>query len=135
MTALRIPREPGRYLTIGLVCAVLNNLILIGGDLAGLHYAVSVLLTFLFVLPASYLAHTYWTFDVTLSWQAFGRYVLGSLASLAVASFVVWLLRGALALPMVVAAPLATIAMTIYNYLMARWAIRYRKITIDPAPQ
>lgn len=135
MTALRLSREPSRYLVIGVTCAVLNNVILISGDFAGLHYAASVFLTFLFVLPASYLAHAYWTFDVALSWPALGRYVLGSLASLAVASFLIWLMRGVFGLPMVVTAPLATIAMTIYNYLMARWAIRHRAIAQSRAPQ
>lgn len=124
--AIHLPRESGRYLVIGAVCAVLNNVILIGGDAAGLHYAACVLLTFVLVLPASYLAHACWTFDVPLSWIAFGRFVAGSIASLFVASFAVWTFRGLLLMPMAVAAPLATVAMTAYNFVMTRWAVRWR---------
>jgi putative flippase GtrA len=124
---IRLPAEPSRYLVIGAVCAVLNNLILIGGDAAGLHYAVSILLTFTLVLPASYLAHARWTFDVALSWAAFCRFILGSVASLFVASFTIWAFHGLLMLPMTMAAPLATVTMTAYNYVMTRWAVRRRR--------
>lgn len=122
--ALQLPREPSRYLVIGAVCALLNNLILIGGDATGLHYAMSIMLTFVIVLPASYLAHACWTFDIALSWTAFGRFIIGSVSSLFVASFAIWLFFALLDLPMVVSAPSATIAMTAYNFAMTRWAIR-----------
>jgi hypothetical protein len=36
----------GRYLTVGLTCAVLHNAIVIAGDRVGLHYAVSSLISF-----------------------------------------------------------------------------------------
>ncbi|MCE7797469.1 GtrA family protein [Sphingobium sufflavum] len=120
-------REPGRYLLVGAACALFNNIILIGGDAAGLHYAVSVLLTFVLMLPLSYLAHASWTFDATVNWPAFGRFLLGSLSSLAMATFAVGLFHDALRLPMVLAAPVATVVMTVYNFLMTRWAVRRRQ--------
>lgn len=126
---LKLPtllREPSRYLVIGAACALLNNIILIGGDAIGLHYAVSILMTFVLVLPASYVAHAWWTFRVSTSWSAFGRFIGGSISSLIVASFAVWLFRGELGLPMLLAAPLATVTMTIYNYVMAKWAVAHR---------
>jgi putative flippase GtrA len=122
--ALQLPREPSRYLVIGAVCALLNNLILIGGDAAGLHYIASIMLTFMMVLPVSYLAHACWTFDVALSWTAFGRFVIGSVSSLFVASLTIWFFFALLGLPMAASAPLATVAMTVYNFAMTRWAIR-----------
>lgn len=121
-------REPSRYLVVGASCAVLNNIILIAGDAAGLHYAVAILLTFILVLPLSYLAHAFWTFSAVLSWEAFGRFLMGSLLSLGVASVAVGLLKGGLQLPMLVTAPLATVAMTIYNFLMTRWAVAKHRI-------
>lgn len=130
LLVLKLPsalHQPSRYLVVGGLCALLNNVILIGGDFAGLHYAVSILLTFVLVLPAAYMAHALWTFRSPMSWQAFGRFIGGSVSSLIVASFAVWLFRGALQLPMLVAAPLATVAMTIYNYVMAKWAISHRR--------
>jgi putative flippase GtrA len=120
-------REPGRYLFVGVLCAVLNNAILILGDWSGLHYLVSVLLTFVLVLPMSYLAHAWWTFRASASWLAFGRFMAGSISSLIVASLAVGALRGGLGLPMIVSAPLATVAMIVYNFVMTRWAVRGRK--------
>lgn len=114
---------PARYLLVGGLCAILNNIILIAGDAAGLHYSASVLLTFVLVLPLSYLAHALWSFTVPASWRAFAHYAAASLSGLAVAAMTVGLLREGLQLPMIAAAPLATLAMTLYNYLATRWAV------------
>lgn len=116
--------EPNRYLVIGAGCALLNNAILILGDRCGLHYASSLMLTFALVLPASYLAHASWTFKAPVRWAAFGRFIGGSVSSLAIATCAVGILSGALALPMTIAAPVATIAMTAHNFLMTRWAVK-----------
>lgn len=112
-----------RYLIIGLGCALLNNAILIGADVAGAHYVGGTLLTFATTIPLAYMAHAKWTFSTTPSWRGLARFIFGSLSSLAAALAAVTLFRGALGLPMVVAAPLATIAMTLYNFAMARWAV------------
>jgi len=121
-------REPGRYLLMGGLCALLSNAVLIGSDHAGLHYGASVVTAFLVVTPVSYLLHARWTFAVELSWAGFVRFVLGLLSSLLVATVTVGLFRGALGLPMLVAAPLATVTMTAYNFVMARWAIGRRRL-------
>jgi len=121
-------RELRRYVLVGGLCALISNLILIVGDAAGLHYTVSIILLFIVVLPISYLAHACWTFDVELSWVAFGRFVLGSLSSFLVGSIVVAGLRGGLMLPMIVAAPLCTVAMTVYNFAMTKWAVTRERL-------
>lgn len=126
-------REPSRYLGVGALCALLNNVILIVGDAAGLHYALSILLTFVLVLPASFLAHAWWTFRVPPSWQTFARFLGGSVSSLVAASLTLWLFRGVLDLPMVIAAPFATVAMTTYNYAMAKWAVSSKLHSDDVA--
>jgi putative flippase GtrA len=114
---------PARYLAIGGTCAAFNNAILIASDAAGIHYAISIALAFLFVLPISYLAHALWSFSAPASWSAFAHYVAGSISSLVVAGATVGIFRGGLMLPMTVAAPLATVVMALYNYLMTRWAV------------
>lgn len=58
--------------------------------------------------------------------DGFGRFLLGSLSSLLMAGIAVGALCGLLRLPMIVAAPLATLAMTVYNFAMTRWAITRR---------
>lgn len=124
MSAATVIRTPARYLVIGLGCALLNNAILIGADMAGLHYTAATLLTFVTTVPIAYFAHATWTFSASLSWRGFYRFVAGSMSSLLLAAGAVALARGAMGLPMMIAAPLATVAMTIYNYLMARWAVK-----------
>ena len=142
LLVLKLPaalHEPTRYVIVGTVCAVLNNVVLIGGDVAGLHYALSILLTFVLVLPASYLIHALWTFRTAMSWHAFRRFIGGSVSSLVVASFALWLFRGALQVPMLAAAPLATVVMSVYNYVMARWAMGVdrdsSKLDADDVPE
>lgn len=112
-----------RYLVIGGGCALLNNAILIGADLAGLHYAAATAITFVTTVPLAYAAHALWTFEARLSWRGLGRFVAGSVSSLVVAALTIAALCGALALPMILAAPLATAAMVVYNFVMARWAV------------
>lgn len=124
------PADAARYLLVGAACAGANNLLLIGGAAAGLHYTVCIGLTVLVVLPASYPAHACWTFRSAMSWGSFGRYLLGSLSGVVVASLMVALLCGPLGLPMPIAAPTATAAMLVYNFLMTRWAVRRRVAAI-----
>jgi putative flippase GtrA len=114
--------RPARYLVVGAVSAAANNVIMIGGDAAGMHYWVAVLLTFM-VVPPSYIAHALWVFGVRTSWAAFGHYVAGTISSFLVMVLTIGLLRGVLLLPMVAAAPIATLVMVLYNYLMTRWAV------------
>jgi putative flippase GtrA len=119
----QLKQQSTRYLVIGVGCALLNNAILIGADMAGAHYVGGTLLTFATTIPLAYVAHAKWTFSATPSWRGLARFIAGSLSSLAAALSAVALLRGAMGLPMVVAAPLATVAMTLYNFVVARWAV------------
>lgn len=118
-----------RYTIIGALCAILNNTILILSDTFGLHYWIGIFLTFVITVPLSYTLHTAWTFNAKLSCRSFGRYVLGTLSSVFIAACAVAFLRGGLGLAMIFSAPLATIIMFFYNYLMARWSITNGKIT------
>ena len=138
MLSILLDSRPARYLAVGAICAVANNIILIAGDAVGIPYWALVPLTFVLMVPPSYVAHALWVFGVRTSWAAFGRYVAGTMSSLAVAALTIGLLRGAMTLPMVAAAPIATLAMVLYNYLMTRWAVyrgHGRTTGRRPAPQ
>ena len=52
----------GRFLTVGLACALLHNAVMIGGDWLGLHYAASSVVSFAIVVTFGYLLHSGWTF-------------------------------------------------------------------------
>lgn len=118
-------REPKRYLVVGGACAVANNLVLIASDQAGLHYGLSILLCFVLVTPFSYFLHAWWTFDVPRSWIGFVRFVIGQLSGLLMASITIIVLKAGIGLPMIVTAPLATVIMMLYNFFVARFALRY----------
>ena len=49
MTLARRLARPSRYVQVGLLCALLNNLIVIGFDRAGYHYAAAVCVAFIAV--------------------------------------------------------------------------------------
>ena len=76
---------------MGAICAVANNIILIAGDAVGIPYWALVPLTFVLMVPPSYVAHALWVFGVRTSWAAFGRYVAGTMSSLAVAALTIGL--------------------------------------------
>ncbi|XUU59500.1 GtrA family protein [Erythrobacter sp. HA6-11] len=114
---------PARYLLVGIGCALLNNVILIGADALGAHYLTAIALTLLITLPLAYLQHALWTFKCKATLAGFVRFVAGSLTSVLIAGALVALLRGVFAWPMLIAAPAATIGMTVFNYVMTRWAV------------
>jgi putative flippase GtrA len=115
--------RPRRYATIGVACAVMNNILLIAGDLMGLHYMISTILGFLIVTPAAYLLHSAYTFGEPRSWAALWRFSAGVAFAVPIFFLVMALLCSGLGLPVIVAAPLATLFMFVWNYVSARWAI------------
>ena len=117
----------GRYLIVGAVCAALNNILLIGADWVGLHYSAAIALTIAITLPIAYFSHALWTFSSQISIQSFARFVAGSFSSVVVAAALVAGLRGWIGMPMLFAAPIATILMVLYNFVMTRWAVSNRK--------
>ena len=51
-----------RYLTVGALCAIIHNVIMIGADFAGLHYVLATFISFLVLTPMGYLLHCRFTF-------------------------------------------------------------------------
>ncbi len=114
--------KPLRYLAVGALCAGLNNAILIAGAVLGLHFAVSLALSFATVVVVGYFAHSQVTFGEPRSRTGFGRYVAAMLVNLPL-SFVLLAGCEALHLPMIVAAPATTAITLACNYGSSRWAI------------
>ena len=51
-----------RYLTVGASCTLLHRAIMIVGDLAGLHYVTSSIISFVTVTVFGYALHSGWTY-------------------------------------------------------------------------
>lgn len=121
----------GRYLLIGGGCALLANGVIIGLDVLGVHYAPASLAAFIGSGTAGYVGHSLWSFRAPIGWRSYGRFMLG-LAGGALWSFALLSLGvSVLGMPVALAAPGATVLVTIWNYLAARWAIvgRQRRAT------
>jgi putative flippase GtrA len=109
---------------IGALCAVLNNLAIILGDLFGVHYLPMTIASFTIVTPLAYLLHSAFTFRERGSWLGFLRFSAGLATAFPLFFLFMAILCTGLRVPVVVAAPLITITMYFWNYASAHWAIR-----------
>lgn len=119
--------EPARYLKVGALIAVINNILLIVGDLTGIGYAGLLLLTWIVGGSLGYLLHSSYTFSISPSYLAYGRFMGGVALGIPLSFAVLAGFKSGLGLPMWIAAPAATIVMIVYNYLSARLAIVWKR--------
>ena len=112
-----------RYLTVGALCAVTHNVIMIGADFAGLHYVLATFISFLVVTPLGYLLHARFTFRQGRSLAGFLRFTAGIAAAYPLSLGLIVLFCTFLGWPVWVAAPLTTVLLIVYNYVSAHWAI------------
>jgi len=112
-----------RYLLVGGICALMHNAIMIAGDLAGLHYVVSTIISFSIVTVTGYALHLKFTFRETAHRSSLGRYMLGMTVNFPVSLAGMFLLVDLLGLPVFIAAPLITAALVVWNFVTSRWAI------------
>lgn len=121
MPIARIPR----YLAVGGSCALLNIIVLVGGETLGLPLAVSVAASFVIVCLAGYLLHAAVTFGAPRHRHGFLRYTLAMAASLPASALLLWLFARVLHWPMGLAAPAVSVTMLVVNFLSSRWAISH----------
>jgi putative flippase GtrA len=115
--------EPFRYLMVGGFCAVLNSVILIGGDALGIHYIVSNIAAFAIVSTLAFILHARRTFAVAMNWSRYGRFMAGLTSAFVISTALYALIYDALNVPMMIASPLITGLVMAYNYLAARFAM------------
>ncbi|KRA83788.1 GtrA family protein [Altererythrobacter sp. Root672] len=118
-----LPRQIGPYAIIAAICAGLNLVILLAGDRAGFHYAISTTLSFLVCVVVGYLLHCRFTFMVEPGFPALALYTAAMGANYPLAMLAIWLFHDQLDWPMLLSAPASTLALTLYNFLSSRWAV------------
>ena len=123
VTASAILAHGRRYTTVGAVCALTHNVIMIGSDFAGLHYLPATLLSFALVTPLCYFLHSRFTFRKAHSLDGFLRFMTGIAVGYPLSLALMVLFCSGLGLPVMIAAPLATGALFVFNYVSAHWAI------------
>ena len=118
----------GRFFTVGLVCAVTHNAIMIGGDWAGLHYVVSSFISFAVVVMLGFWLHSGWTFpDAQRSRVSFARYAGTIALNLPLSIALMFVFVDLAHLPVVIAAPLVTVLLAAFNFVAGRWALARRQ--------
>ena len=118
----RLP-TPSRYAIVGLACALLHNVIMIGLDYWHVHYAASALVSFVVVVLAGYALHISFTFREQASFASLWRYTAGMATNYPLNVALLFLMCEIAHLPMAIAAPAATVLLFGWNYLLSRWAI------------
>lgn len=126
MNASRLIRTTPAYLTVAVICVLLNNAILIGLDWAGVHYIISAFIAALIVIPASYALHISLTYRVDADAVSFWRYAALQSLNTPATIALLFLIHDLGGLQMIYAAPLLTIIMFLYNFLGGFWAISGR---------
>lgn len=126
MKPLSLLQRTGCYGLVGAICAVANNAIMILGDFAGLHYALMLVLSFMIVVPLGYLLQSAFTFRVPASLNSFLRFTSVVVLGFPLALLTMAVLCSGFGLRAAIAAPGATVALVIWNYASAYWAIAGR---------
>lgn len=111
------------YALIAGSCALLNVAVMILGDAAGLHYAVSTAISFCLCVAVGYSLHSRFTFMVAPTLGGLRRYAAAMALNFPLALAGMWFFHDLLQLAIGPAAIASTLALTAYNYLSSRWAI------------
>lgn len=112
-----------RFLTVGGICALLHNIILIAGDFAGVHYVISNLISYAVVVVAGFGLHRAFTFRGRAQESSFIRYALAMAANYPLSIAALFVLIDLIGLPVWIAAPVSTVLLFVWNFTMSRWAI------------
>ena len=112
-----------RYTLVGAFCAIAHNAIMIAADHVGVHYLLGTVISFLAVTPLGYLLHSRFTFSEPLRLKAFVRFVGGVAMAYPISVAMMIVLCSGLSLSVAIATPIATVALFVWNFIAAHWAI------------
>ncbi|MGK2911965.1 MAG: GtrA family protein [Sphingobium sp.] len=117
-----------RYLAGAILCASVNNVVLIGVNTLRGPLIAGVLASWLLGGMTGFVWHSRLTYRSPLSLMAFLRFMAGALLGIPLAWTVLWTLTTALGLTMWLASPMATAILFCYHYFNAFLAIRLPKV-------
>jgi putative flippase GtrA len=112
-----------RYTLVGLVCALLNYVVVVAVDRAGGHYLFGSMIAFAIVTPVGYALHSWFTFARPFALVSFARFAASVALTYPVAVALLALLCTGLGLDVAIAFPIATLMLFAWNFVAARWAI------------
>ncbi len=112
-----------RYTIVGAICAVLNNLLIIGGDLLGVNYVAMSVTSLAVVTTLAYIMHTSYTFRERRSDRGLLRFFSGVATGFPLFIVLMAILYTGLGVPVAIATPLSTVVLYVWNYALAHWTI------------
>ena len=114
-----------RYAGGAVLCALVNNVILIGGAKAGLPDLAGVLIAWFAGGTTGYFYHGQFTFRQAPTRRSYLQFMSGTALGIPITWVLLLALRQGLGLPMEIAAPTTTVVLVLYNYLNARIALHW----------
>jgi putative flippase GtrA len=112
-----------RYISVGAICALAHNIIVIATTLAGLHYIAALVLSFAITTAMGYILHSLHTFSARMSWTPWIKFAAGSMTGFGLSLAMMTVLCTGLGIIPAIAAPISTLVLFAYNYVAAHWAI------------
>jgi putative flippase GtrA len=112
-----------RYTAVGAICATLHNVVMISADMFGANYVVATLLSFSIVNPLGYLFHSGYTFSAPPTLGGLLRFISGGAIGLLLSLATMAILCSGLGWRVMIAAPITTAVLFIWNYGSAHWAV------------
>jgi putative flippase GtrA len=112
-----------RYVGVGALCAILNNILLISIVKSGFDFFAGIWIAYLPMIFVGYGLHASITFEAKPSFAAFLRYGLAMLANYPLWIASLFVLCDIMKLPIIIAGPIGTVVTFSWNYLSTHWAI------------
>jgi putative flippase GtrA len=116
--------EIARYVAVGGTNALIQNAVLIVATRVGYPYLVAGAVVATLFVPLGYVAHSVLTFRAMPSLSGLVRFVGGVLAGVPLSSATLWLLHGVAAVRIEIAAPLTSLLMAGYGFIVTRLIAR-----------
>ena len=109
------------HLVLGAICALFNNVLIIGLAWRGFGYVSATFIAFLPSLLLGYFLHCFFTYRSSPNWLSFTKYAFSMLANQPLWFFALYCFVDLLRAPIEVAAPLTTFLLFFWNYISSRW--------------
>lgn len=112
-----------RYAQVGLLCALINNAIVIGMDHFSYAYALSVTLASLVSLTVGYLLHSAYTFRARATVGGWLRFCTANVSGFLISMALMFVMCSLIGLSASLAMPIVTVILFVWNYLVAHLVI------------
>ena len=122
MISARLPRS-SMYVAVSAFCVLFNNVLLIWLDRVHVHYTLSVIISAAIMIPLSFFLHARFTYAVEPTAAAFWRYASVLICNTPAAWLLFLLIHNLGGVAMLYAAPIVTLILFVWNYILSGWAI------------